>query len=439
MPKSIATRKDATRTSPPRRQGKQGGGVGGTRPWTVLAWIAGDNDLEQFALQDLEEMKQAASTDAVNIVAQVDRMSDDRTRRYYLRRDTALADDVVAQLGETNTGDPAVAVDFFAWGMRRYPSERVLAVIWNHGSGIDETDVYARAATAGVSIARRAARSRRSVIPRANVRTMLARGYRRALFSTTVDQAMRDRGIAYDDTSRDFLDNAELKRVLFEVTRTAGRRIDLLGLDACLMNMLEIACQLHPTVDFIAGSEQVEPGDGWPYERVLGELAARPAMTARELGRVIVDEYVASYEGASVTQSLLDVARADACAAAVDALAGALLAALRKPSEYQAASKAMAASLRFEIDAFADLASFCTEVAARTRDAAVKRAAGAVIGTISGPGGLVASEAHRGEAMASARGVSIYAPRSTPAKAYARLEFARRTRWDEFLAAMNRG
>jgi hypothetical protein len=61
------------------------------------------------------------------------------------------------------------------------------------------------------------------------VRSIASSGYRRALFSTTVDAAVSDaavsdaaeggvRGIAYDDAARDFLDNRELARVLKEVS-----------------------------------------------------------------------------------------------------------------------------------------------------------------------------------------------------------------------------
>lgn len=407
-------------------------------PWTVLVWMAGDNDLERFALQDLDEMKRVGSTGGVNIVAQVDRMSDAGTRRYFLRRDTSVAEDVVAELGETNTGDPGVAIDFFTWGLRQYPSSRVLAVIWNHGSGIDEADVYARAAARGIVIERGAGRARAGVVPRAHVRAMLASRHRRALFSTTIDQAMRDRGIAYDDTSRDFLDNAELKRVLLEVKHAAGRPIDVLGLDACLMNMVEVACQLRTTARFIVGSEEVEPGDGWPYDRVMGALAARPSLTARELGAAIVDHYVASYP-AGVTQSMLDLSRADACAEAVDRLAAALMTAIRSPGERTAVLRAARAALRFETNEFADLASFCAEIGRRCASPAVKEAARGVRDAISGDEALVAAEAHTGERMAGAGGVSIYLPRTPPSRAYGRLDFARRTRWDEFLAALNRG
>ena len=45
--------------------------------------------------------------------------------------------------------------------------------------------------------------------------------------------------LAYDDSARDF-DNLELAKVLAAVKAKLKRKVDLLGFDACLMNMLEI-------------------------------------------------------------------------------------------------------------------------------------------------------------------------------------------------------
>ena len=410
-------------------------------PWTVLVWMAGDNDLESFALEDLAEIKRVGTGPGLTVAAQVDRMTDRGTRRYVLRPDTRLQDDEVADLGETNTGDPAVAADFFAWGIGTFPSDHVLAVIWNHGSGVDETDVYARVSRAAAPAARGPERGAAAplAVHRGTARAALERRYRHALFSTTVDQAIADRGIAYDDTSRDFLVNAELKRVLLDVTRRAGRRIDLLGFDACLMNMIEIAYQLRTTVRFIVGSEQVEPGDGWPYDRVLSAIAARPTMSPHEVGSAVVREYLASYAGEEVTQSLLDVDKASRCADAVDALAVALLAVLDDPAEYGALSRAFSRAQRFEIADFADLASLCDEIGGRLASAEAQRAAAAVIDAVEGRNGLVAAEAHAGRRNARARGVSIYAPRRAPASTYARLDFARQTKWNELLEKLGSG
>ena len=252
-------------------------GAASKKKWTLMVWMAGDNNLESFGTKDLLEMKRVGSTDDVDVLVQFDRQSDDRTRRYHVKAGGAIDDDVVEELGETNSGDPAVAVDFFRWGMQRCPSERVLTVLWNHGSGVDDTDIYARA-TRGGGAARGPAQP-----VRAAVRTVAASRHRRALFSTTIDAALSDRAIAFDDTSRDFLDTLELKRVLLEASREAGRAIDLVGFDACLMNMVEIAHQLRGTTDFIVGSEDIEPGDGWPYDRVLEALNANPSMDAQGL------------------------------------------------------------------------------------------------------------------------------------------------------------
>jgi len=310
-------------------------------------------------------------------------------------------------------------------------------VIWNHGSGIDETDVYARARDRGVAIGRRG-RPADSSIPRSRVRAAASRRHRRALFGTTIDEAIQYRAIAYDDTSRDFLDNVELKRVLVEVARATGRPVDLLGFDACLMNMIEVAFQLRSAAGLIVGSEETEPGDGWPYDRVLSALTANPGMTSLDLGREIVKQYVASYQEEGVTQSLLNLTRVDAAASCVDALARALIAAIKTPAEYVAVTRALNATQRFEMPDFVDLGAFCRELARRTKVASVKTATSAVLAALAGPDGLVAAEAHKGEAVRGAGGVAVYFPRGPVSETYARLDFASAGRWAKFLEAYHR-
>ncbi len=122
-----------------------------------------------------------------------------------------LDGDIVQELGETNTGDPLVAIDFFRWAIEQYPAERLLGVIWNHGSGIDDTDVYARSGPRRIG---RGPAAPGSSGERTLVRRALSSRHRRAVFGTTIAQATHDRAIAFDDTSKDFLDNLELKRVL---------------------------------------------------------------------------------------------------------------------------------------------------------------------------------------------------------------------------------
>ena len=112
------------------------------RDWTFMVYLAGDNNLENFGLKDLREMKKAGSTETVAIVAQFDSMSGNITRRYELTGKGSLDDDCVAELPEVNTGDPNALIDFIAWAGNEYPARHFALVLWNHGSGWKDEDIY---------------------------------------------------------------------------------------------------------------------------------------------------------------------------------------------------------------------------------------------------------------------------------------------------------
>ncbi|MBI5627863.1 MAG: hypothetical protein HY953_03005, partial [Candidatus Rokubacteria bacterium] len=123
----------------------------------------------------------------------------------------------------------------------------------------------------------------------ATVKSSAASPRRRRPFFHTMQErlpetAPRTRGIAYDETSGDCLDMLELKRVLARAHRALGRKGDLVGMDACLTTMLEVAYQIRDHARVLVGSEELEPGPGWPHAAILGDLAARPAMAPAELG-----------------------------------------------------------------------------------------------------------------------------------------------------------
>ena len=333
-----------------------------------------------------------------------------------------------------------MAIDFFTWGCTTYPADRYLAVIWNHGSGIDETDVYrggrARTATSTIALApRKRGAARAGAVPAERVRTALQHGYKRALFSTTLDAAFRSRAIAYDDTARDFLDNLELRAVLEGVKAAVGKKVDVVGFDACLMNVVELAYEMREVVDVIVGSEELEPVDGWPYDRVLAKLAADPGMDGSALGRIVVDEFVKSYTSETVTQSALDLRRSEPLRRAVDELAGALITAINDPAEYGAVARALSTAQSYDTPDFLDLFDLGERLRALVADAAVKAAAADVQQALEGPNAFVVAEAHKGAKVARSHGVTIYFPRGRATLVYDRLAFVKSTRWDEFIVA----
>jgi hypothetical protein len=357
--------------------------------WTVLAYLAGDNDLEGSLLGDLREMERVGSRPgSIEIVAQLDRApaydvsSDDwsGTRRYYVTRRAGgdrIASKLLADLGETNTGDPRVLKDFLAFGAKRFPARATLLVLSNHGSGfwVPPEMLPGRS--------RRRARTRWSV--------------RQGLFRTTrewLQPPAPRRGIAYDDGSGDCLDNRELKQVLAHAHRVLGRPVDVLGMDACLMTMLEVAYQLRDHARILVGSEELEPGDGWPYTAVFGDLTARPAMTPAELAATIVRRYAEYYgaEGPEVTQSAIDLGKLNDLVRAVDALAQALLAALPSPSLEQALYTAWRRTLRFFDGLYVDLHHFATNLGRASSLRAVQRACVEIQGALEAKGGPIVAE-----------------------------------------------
>ena len=214
--------------------------------------------------------------------------------------------------------------------------------------------------------------------------------------------------VTYDDSSADCLDNRELKRVLQDAHQSLGRKVDLVGMDACLMTMLEVAYQIRDHAQILVGSEETEPGNGWPHDLILRDLTARSAMSAAELATTVVRRYVESYRhtGQEATQSAIDLAKLDDLVEAVDALARRLLAALPSPALEAALHAAWRRTLRFFDNMYVDLHHFAGNLAAATDVRAIKQACVDVQRAIEGKGAKsrIIAEGHIGQRLQAARG-----------------------------------
>lgn len=398
------------------------------REWTFMIYLAGDNNLEEFGRTDLAETKSVGSTPEVAIVGQFDRMASGDTRRYYLRKGTSLdEDEVETHLGETNTGDPAELMRFMNWAMSEYPARHYALILWNHGMGWKEDDIY--------EIAQRSVGCSpvRSVANRI-VRSFVTRPTRPPLFSSTVDAVMA-RGIAYDDTSSDFLDNAEMKRALnCSLLVTGVQKLDIVGFDACLMNMIEVAYQVRGVCDYVVGSQETEPGEGWPYGDVLRELVARPIMGGDELCEIIVDRYMASYAASQqLTQSAINL---QYLGDLIDPLNEMCRYIMDHQNECElAVGRAARRTQRYADSDYKDLYDFCTLLVERTEAVELQEKCRAVMNAISpaGQDRLVLANGRRGQRLERSHGLSIYFPSHQMSPFYRRLDFASETLWDDML------
>ena len=399
--------------------------------WTFMVYLAGDNNLQEYGTIDLEEMKKVGSSPDLSLVAQFDCMSDQATRRYHLTANHTLDADCVATLPETNTGDPQVLIDFITWACTTYPADHYALILWNHGAGWKDDDIYRIARDRGLA----------DEIPRGQIRGLSSGRVSRALFSTTVEQMAEEatrRAILFDDSAADFLDNIEMKRALQQAAPAFNGQLDLLGFDACLMSMLEVHYQLRDTCQVVVGSQEVEPGDGWPYDDVLLSLAADPTLTPEALGRAIVDAYVdwyrATYPSLDVTQSAISLSGIEPVAAATTDLADVLKRSLSATRTLGLLFKALRSAQTFTDRDYVDVAHFCGLLAESDEEGAIGARARAVVERLAGASSPVIAEAHHGTMVKDAAGLSLYLPTRILSPLYSGLDFALEHHWDDFLA-----
>jgi len=406
------------------------GGDMETQPkWTFMVYLAGDNNLSDAGKKDLEEMAAVGSTPDVNIVAEYDCIDTDRNSKRYYVKPGELKE--VADLGETDSGDPNNLLKYIAWTKENYPADRYALVLWNHGGGWDKSSIDTISQEVGTKNYGRIEGAERSS-------TSLGRVFFRTTLKTIMSlSTAEERAICSDDGSGHSVDTIELGKVLAEAKKLLGQKIDLMGMDACLMSNVEVAYQARDCVNYVVASEENEPFDGWPYTAVLQGLVADPDMATADLGAHIVDAYIKSYASSdsTVTQAAMDLSKSEDVAAALDELADALIAHM-PAAKFEMWSAAGKPAANFWYNTLWDISHFCERLETVSADEGVKAAAGKVLKVLE-IGNFVVAEGHRGKKVERCGGVTIYlkAPPAELSRYYAELDFAKGHRWGKLLEA----
>jgi hypothetical protein len=419
--------------------------MSGTRKWTILLYMAGDNgkvfnskygkvslmaEMTSAGKVDIGEIQQAGSTEEVAVLAQFDTVTEgDRTYRLEIKQGGTTMDHVVETIAETNCGDPRVLTDFIVWGMNRRPAEHTMLVIWNHGLGWKDDDIYKDVRSVS-----------RSTRPLVGTR---ARPPFRSTGKRILELPEEKRGIAADDGSLDFLTNEELKQAIKEAEEKAGRRLDIIGMDACLMAMAEVQYQIRDLADYMVASQEVEPMAGWPYTQIVGQLTAEPGMSPESLSRLIVEEFLRSYPAPAtratpnVTQSAI---RLSAMSETGRLLRGFVEAALQGGNAAQyALMKAQRQAFDFEDREYKDLADFLDLFLETYQDGKpdVRDKARALRAYLDPGRGPVIANLAQGPGYAErAHGISIYFPAWETSSFYDTLDFVE-TRWPDLIRWVN--
>ncbi len=425
------------------------------KKWCVMVYFAADVDLESAAKADLKEMKAAGSSSQVDLLAQLNAGGPTAIRRYHLQKDTYLQEDLVPAIDANgdeevlfNTDAKKDLLDFVEWCAQRSPAEHYALILWGHGQGWradNPNPCYVptpRNPTrpSPESLAKLIADNPKSNAARAAVRASLPDP------SITLELPLHTKSGEID-----FLTNADVKDVLARIKKTlGGRNLDILGMDACLMAMAEICCQVDDSVDYLVASEDVVPDESWPYNSILKELVPHADQAnAEDVAKLIVWKFVYDFgqKQKFVTQSICQVGRKNESAtreftSAVARLVEALVAQMKDPETRWATMIARAQAQSFYVTDYVDLFDFCRLLAINCRSEWLTRACYDVMKAISGDRsssngagrGLVIDYGTYGASLKRSFGVSVYFPCVAPVpECYGQLEFCKRTQWHKFL------
>ncbi len=392
--RKIAPRKRvrAKQASKPGSKAKHTASVGPIKKeWAILIYIAGDNNLSDAGLADVMELCEVGASHRTHVAIEIDTYGEyTGSIRYEISEPdwTGKAHRIVIErLPEKDSGDPETIRSFLDWALNRYPADNYLLVIWNHGSGF------------------------RSI----------------------------RRDIGYDDFGSS-LDMPEVKEALRRAGIGEKVRLSILGFDACLMGMIEIAHHFRNEVDIIVGSQQTEPADGWPYADVL--RSAKACEDKYDLARAIVNSYIENYKRMGikgVTQSAIDCTRVDSVMGALDRLGSLLVSRMQAYWEDLRTIRLQCQS--FEMADYVDLIHLADLISRRIPEQIVKEAAAEV--TKLTKQCVIESQVF-GPGVVQANGLSVWFPDSRQlylnyrAK-YMGLEFARDYKgWIDFLECYHR-
>ena len=271
------------------------------KKWTILIYFAGDNNLAEECVYALKEMKETGTQDQrsvrsnippkVNVIAQLDPVGrGNPTLRFKIKAaggDGTLKYDVTKELPESDTGYWRNLLRFLCESLEdaNNRADYYMVILSGHASGARE-----------------------------------------GFFLQDEERPLSSIPSSFPIWKlKNVFGNADLKKAL------RGKKIDILGFDACMMSTTEVCYELrNADLQYIVGSEGFTLNSGWPIQRIVAKLREDPATPPETLADFIVKDYTKFYSdyflgGLSADMSLINLRRIGDLRRAIDRLAEALI------------------------------------------------------------------------------------------------------------------
>ena len=230
--------------------GNSGVQKGDTAVRTLVVYMMAENSLASFAATDIEEIRKGAVSVPSNCRLFVFVDDRDCPRMLQFKNDDGIVIEEVVNdyTNDFCSSDTAALGSVLRGLLDDYPTRALDLVMWSHGDGW--LPDYSRTAP------------------------MRAIG---------VDNGKN----SYSDRTARSIEIQELA----DVIGSLPAKVDRLMFDACFMQGVEVAYALRDAVEWVIASPAEIPGDGAPYDTVVGEFFASDDVEG------VIDAYMAAYEG----------------------------------------------------------------------------------------------------------------------------------------------
>lgn len=267
--------------------------------WTFLVYVQANNSLCPFAQKNFNDMASIASSKDLNILVQWHDPNHDGVWRYKIAGGKMELD---MHLPVNIDGNQASdLVDSMNWAVSKYAAKKYALIFWNHGIGIldpawgDQSMGFMRS-NATLNNPRAMIEGLTYIEELPNV-------------SKAVQFDPEHRGILFNERTKTYMNNQTLSTALSAIKSTVlgGKKIDLIGMDACLMAMTEVCYQIRNYAHYFVGSQEVELAFGWGYAPVVQQFVGKPSPQDAAKGIVTSYENLYKQKINFYTQSAVDL------------------------------------------------------------------------------------------------------------------------------------
>ncbi|MDR3551046.1 MAG: clostripain-related cysteine peptidase [Candidatus Babeliales bacterium] len=422
------------------------------KEWTFIVYIAADNDLRGFAARNIKQMAEVGSNDNLNIVAHLDiKITGNKkiTRRYYIEPNKILhvnSDDAASQ--KMDSGDPKTLVSCCKWAIENYPAKNYALILWNHGTGPIDPETN-RIVNPSALWSLNPTNNKLELDRTITFLDFINDIHNHKEYNPTNEACLDDpeKGICWDDSTGNYLNNQKLDAALGEISRTllGGGKLSILGFDACLMATIEIADIAKRHAHVMVSSQEVELGAGWNYTKVLTPFKTG-SLNQESFAKHIVEAYHEEYSKITndYTHSAMNLADTDKLANNINQVAGLLIECLKNQKNNSVknaiqASKNRQLCTHFDEPSYIDLHHFYSNLLANLKHFVLSsndQNKQSLAQALQEGQGLIKKFviANRaGKNLSLAQGVSIYFPDRRIHPSYRKTLFASQNKWFSFL------